>query len=454
MKATEQESSGVTPQEQAESLSGWTAYLERLTGILNGLPELRPILDKSAPVVFQYRMHDFSEYNYWYSFKKDNVKWGLGENTEENIPKIIHKANLDIIRKINAGDIHPVQARMEGTYSIDGDMRKLMECTPLLPILAKAHAIATTGSPVAKRAAPVFRHKNDLETLYADIVKAAEIAEVAYDSNIIHKVLGVYKDFFSGSTITFTTNTVPKEKRRLAVRYVEFQVPHDPYAIALSAGLLKTQGHPIENLQLEIQDQEDIIGYGTDLVVDYGIAKIWSFLKQHPAIDTLCSRLPSLPESVRQHLAFFEKYGLKYVTLFGLDFRNKTANIYFMIKKPGLFPPGKVAALLEELCLKVPAQEMLEHCAKAMICYFTFTWDSPQIERACFGVTESDATRIPTHLDPLLKKYVDHAPILTNERKFIYNITPSRQSIYIKIENDYTNSMVDMMQSGAQIDPS
>ncbi|HMB22911.1 MAG TPA: aromatic prenyltransferase, partial [Anaerolineales bacterium] len=185
-----------------------------------------------------------------------------------------------------------------------------------------------------------------------------------------------------------------------------------------------------------------------------GIAKIWSFLKQHPAIDTLCTRLPSLPESVKQHLAFFEKYGLKYVTLLGLDFRNKTANIYFMIKKPGLFPPDKVTAMLEELCLKVPTQEALEHCSKAMIYYFTFTWDSPHIERACFGVTESDATKIPTHLDPLLRKYVDHAPILGKERKFIYNITPSRQNIYIKIENDYTNSMVDLMQSGSQVDPS
>ncbi|HMB22419.1 MAG TPA: aromatic prenyltransferase, partial [Anaerolineales bacterium] len=243
MKATGQE--GFAPPEPLESLSGWKAYLERLIEILNTLPELKPILDKSAPVVFQYRMHDFSEYNYWYSFQKDGIKWELGENTEENIPKVIHKASLEIIKKINAGEIHPVQAKVDGIYSIDGDMRKLMECTPLLPLLAKAHALATTGSSAAKKVGPAFRHKTDLETLYTDIVKAAEISEVAYDSNIIHKVLNVYKDFFSGSTITFTTNTVPKEKRRLAVRYVEFQVPHDPYTMALSAGLLETQGHPI-----------------------------------------------------------------------------------------------------------------------------------------------------------------------------------------------------------------
>ena len=267
-------------------------------------------------------------------------------------------------------------------------MKKFMECTPLLAMIVKAHAIVTTGSYVAKEAAPVFRHKTDLETLYADIIKAAEIADVPYDSAIIHRALGVYKDFFSGSTFTFTTNTVAKEKRRLAVRYVEFQVPHDPYAMALATGLLNRQGHPIENLQLEIQAHEDILGYGTDLVVDYGVAKIWSFLKQHPAIDDLCARLPSLPGSVRQNLAYFEKYGLKYVTLFGLDFRNKTANIYFMVKEPGLFPPDKIAAMLGELNLKIPTQEMLAYCSRAMIYYFTFTWDSPHIERACFGVTE------------------------------------------------------------------
>lgn len=454
MLTTEQKHLDFIPQEQLEDLSGWIAYLEHLTRTLNELPELRPVLDKSAPVVFQYCMQDFSEYNYWWSLKKDGVKWALGENTEENIPKVIHKANLDVIKKINAGDIHPVQARMDRTYSIDGDMRKFMECTPLLPIIVKAHAIVTTGSYIAKEVAPVFKHKTDLEKLYVDIVKSAEIAEVPYDSNIIHRVLGVYKDFFSGSTLTFTTNTVAKEKRRLAVRYVEFQVPHDPYAMALATGLLNRQGHPIEKLQLEIQAQEDILGYGTDLAVDYGVAKIWSFLKLHPALDDLCARLPSLPDSVRQHLAYFEKYGLKYVTLFGLDFRNKTVNSYFMVKKPGLFPSDKIAAMLGELDLKIPTQEILEHCSKAMISYFTFTWDSSHIERACFGVTASDVTKIPTHFDPLLERYVHHAPILTKERKFIYNITSSRQDIYIKIENDYTNSMVELMQSGVQIDPS
>lgn len=122
----------------------WEAYLERLTKALNDLPELTPILNDIAPVIFQYHISDRPEFNYWHVFEKDKVRWGMGENTEENITKLIHKTDFDMLNKVNAGEVNPIQATMDGTYAVDGDPMKLVACSPLVPVTVKAHDIAVT----------------------------------------------------------------------------------------------------------------------------------------------------------------------------------------------------------------------------------------------------------------------------------------------------------------------
>ncbi|UCH89649.1 MAG: radical SAM protein [Thermoplasmata archaeon] len=125
--------------------TSWESYLDKLTKVLNELPEVPPILEKleCAPVVFQYHISDHPEFNYWHSFEKDGIYWGMGENTDENKTKIIHTTDLDTLRKVNSGEANPVQATMAGTYTVDGDMTILMACAPMLPLQVKAHGIAT-----------------------------------------------------------------------------------------------------------------------------------------------------------------------------------------------------------------------------------------------------------------------------------------------------------------------
>ena len=64
----------------------------------------------------------------------------MGENTEDkDFIKLIHKANFEVVRKVFSGEQNPVQATMAGLYIVDGDMAKLMACSPLLPLQVKAH---------------------------------------------------------------------------------------------------------------------------------------------------------------------------------------------------------------------------------------------------------------------------------------------------------------------------
>ena len=294
-----------------------------------------------------------------------------------------------------------------------------------------------------------FKFNTDLEKMHIDIIKAAEVADAPYNEDIIRRILTAYKDFFKGSVVTFVTSTKPKEKRSLSVRYVELDVKHDPYEIAVSNNLLKQEKHLIHHLLTEIKRNYPLMGYGVDADVNYGVSKIWSFFQIPQPIEK-AFKTPAVPESIQKFSDYFKKYDLDVFHLFALDFRNKTANVYFMVKELDAYPTDKVASMISDLNLQVPSQEVLEHCSKALTIYLTFTWESSTVDRICFGTGVDDPSLIPTHLDPVLKKYSQGAPFQTDDRRFIYSITPSRTGDYIKIENDYMGEMINLMKFGIQ----
>lgn len=120
--------------------SKWKEYLEKLTKEFNKLPEVQSILKSIEPTIFQYNLNDRPELNYWHAFDKTGIRFGMGENTQDkNFIKLIHKADFDIVKKVNSGEQNPVQATMAGIYLVEGDMTKLMACAPLLPLQVKAH---------------------------------------------------------------------------------------------------------------------------------------------------------------------------------------------------------------------------------------------------------------------------------------------------------------------------
>ena len=120
----------------------WEAYLTRFMKAYNELPDLKPLLEPIAPLIFQYNISDKPEMNYWQFVEKDKMDWGMGEYSGPDAPKIIHKTDFATIQKVNSGESDPIQATMAGTYTVEGDVTKLMACAPLLPLNAKAHEIA------------------------------------------------------------------------------------------------------------------------------------------------------------------------------------------------------------------------------------------------------------------------------------------------------------------------
>jgi len=292
----------------------------------------------------------------------------------------------------------------------------------------------------------------DLEKMSDDIVISAEIAGVHYKKEIIDHILKIYEKSFEHALVpvTFRTTTKASEKRGLNIRYVDFWTTHNPYEMALSNEMLKKTGHPIDDLYEEIQKNYPVMGYGIDFGVGNGFEKIWPFFAPHiPQSIEKAYTMSSLPPSVKESAAFYKKFDLNHFALFAIDYHNRSTNVYFMTSAVGKFSAEKIKAMISELGFKMPSQELIDYCTNAITLYCTYTWDSPQIERICFGILAQDEDEIPKHLNPLIETYSSKAPIIGEKRKFIYSVTFARQGDYIKIENDYSGTMVDFMNMGS-----
>jgi collagenase-like PrtC family protease len=125
-----------------ESKEEWKEYLKKFMDAYNELPDLKPLLEPIAPLVFQYKITDKPEMDFWQLLEKEAMSWGMGDYSGSEVPKIIHKTNFETIQKVNSGETDPIQETMKGTYVVEGDVSKLMACAPLLPLNAKAHANA------------------------------------------------------------------------------------------------------------------------------------------------------------------------------------------------------------------------------------------------------------------------------------------------------------------------
>jgi hypothetical protein len=239
------------------------------------------------------------------------------------------------------------------------------------------------------------------------------------------------------------------EERRLNVRYIEMGEPHDPYPTALSNGFVTKKDHPIDGLFSEVQSKYPLIGYGVDMGAKYGFEKIWVvFRGMQPMKDVYT--MSFLPEAVKEHADYFAHYNLDRTLLFALDYRSKTMNVYFLAESPEQFPVDTIAQMVNDLGFCVPSEELLGYCTKAIPIYYTFTWDSSRVERLCFGILAPTPGDVPTHLDPIIERYTAHAPVLTEERTFIFGITFARKGDYIKIENDYNGLMAVLLQKGRE----
>lgn len=295
-----------------------------------------------------------------------------------------------------------------------------------------------------------FKCSNDLEQMIKDYAKLCEISEVKFNENTTRKVFNVFKKFFIGAPVSIRTTTKPVERRDVALRYVEFFMPHnpDPYTKAINERLIEKDDHPIHEMIQETLETFQLMGYGVDVDASTGLSKIWVFIVPG-SIEPIFS-MKTAPKSMKRYRDYFIKHGLIAFSLFAFDFLHKTVNIYFMLKQPPKAIYENSVALVEELGFKTDTKEAMEGCCKAVHLNYTFSWDSDNIERFCFGMAGDNPKEIPVHFHPLMKKFVEETPLQSDSTKFIWGLAYTNNGFYYKIENDYNGAMIDFLGMGCK----
>ncbi len=120
----------------------WESYIGKFVKAHNDMPEIPAILKPITPLIFQYQITDRPEMSYWFFIEENKIRYGMGQYSGPEAPKITHKTDFETMKKVNAGETDPIRATMTGSYVVEGDVGKLMACAALLPLSAKAHVIA------------------------------------------------------------------------------------------------------------------------------------------------------------------------------------------------------------------------------------------------------------------------------------------------------------------------
>ena len=119
----------------------WKQYIEHLASEMNAMTQVIDLLKEKDATLFQYRINDKPELNYWQIFQKTGMSTGMGEYNGDGLIKLIHKMDFDTLIKVNSGESNPIQATMAGQYVVEGDMAALMDLGPILPLQVEAHKV-------------------------------------------------------------------------------------------------------------------------------------------------------------------------------------------------------------------------------------------------------------------------------------------------------------------------
>lgn len=283
------------------------------------------------------------------------------------------------------------------------------------------------------------------QQLFEDFKTAAQIVDAPFDETIVSQLFNTYQQFFvSEPTETSVMMRIDTQAtNRIALRYTDFSVPHDPFSMALENGLIGRTGHPMEELIPQIQEKVEMMGYGIDFSSDKGFEKIWPYFKPI-TIDDLHD-LPTVPQASRDLIDYYRKYDLRWVNILGVDYRAKTMNVYFFQKAPGRYSPEEVAAMFADLGMEQPSDEELQICSNALVSYYTFDWDSPGVQRLCFCIPLPQQELVPP-VSPLINKFITEIPVVSDTTGYMFCATYGKNTApYFKMEVDYSGKIGGLM---------
>ncbi|MDQ3405211.1 MAG: prenyltransferase [Actinomycetota bacterium] len=281
----------------------------------------------------------------------------------------------------------------------------------------------------------------ELDEVYSAIEEAAGLLDVPCSRDKVLPIMTAYGNVLTKAVIAFRVATGASNAGELDCRFTILPKDIDPYAVAVSSGLITKTDHPVDSLLADIDAGFPVSCYGIDFGVVGGFKKTWSFFSPDN-MQRLAelAEIPSMPRSLGENLDFFRRHGLDDKGgMIGIDYPHRTVNLYFGNPPARCFQRETIVSMHEEMGLPEPTEEMLALGEQAFGIYVTLRWDSPKIERITFAVMTQDPAALGVTLDPTIKKFIDSAPYSASaaERRYVYAVASSPTGEYNKLQSYY-----------------
>jgi hypothetical protein len=288
------------------------------------------------------------------------------------------------------------------------------------------------------------------DRLLQDLITTARLTGVAHDESTLRRVLGRFQDGFLRGSVQFRTTTKAPEKRDLCFRYLDLESGRSPLDIALRCGELTDTGHPLDAWLGWTEQRFPLLGYGADFEARHGLQKVWQFLGgAHDPRSFL--ELPQMPLAFRASLPLLRDLHLDSVTIVGVDYVQRSLNLYFRPSHPSHRSGALLSQACERLGFPAPGAAAQAHAGQSGCIAFTYAWDSQSIERICFYVAGFTRDAVPDH-HPHLRMFAAGAPALAADPRFILGWSHGRSAAYYKLEDDYTGDVTDVFAESMSVD--
>jgi hypothetical protein len=124
------------------------------------------------------------------------------------------------------------------------------------------------------------------------------------------------------------------------------------------------------------------------------------------------------------------------VTLIGVDYEHRTANVYFG-EVDECLEPDTIRAMLRDMGMPQPSEQMLNFAQQSFGFYATLSWDSPKIERFCYSAITPDPVALLDRIEPKIEHFLKTIPYGVDDPKAVYVATSPADGEYYKIQSYY-----------------
>jgi hydroxymethylglutaryl-CoA synthase len=356
-------------------------------------------------------------------------------NRRQDIDYATYRAIHEHSFPVDGGE-HPVPRETTGPYRLAGlfGHKRVYE-----PRQGTGRADPTLSKPAAPGGS--MSGTSEVAELYSTIEESARLLNVACSRDRVWAILSAYEEAFGhpGAVVAFRVATALRHVGELDCRFTTHPDDRDPYASALSNGLIAATEHPVGALLADVQERFPVDSYGIDFGVVGGFKKVYAFFKPDDLQEaSKLADLPSMPRSLAENVAFFARHGLAdRVGVFGIDYASRTVNVYFNNVPAECFEPTTIRSTLREIGMAEPSERMLALGEEAFGLYATLSWDSPRIERICYAAATTDLATLPVPVEPEIEQFVKSVPYGGEDRKFVYGVALTPKGEYYKLESHY-----------------